>query len=136
MHSLRILVALAGAALVVAAVSAEASTCYVILDAKEAIVYRAPMAPVDMSDRGTAARDALRQKGNYLMFMETDRCAPIGFGSGWANSSQTPLPESASNVRSITAPDEGAVARAPGIQAAKPTSATPGAAAPRRTPTN
>ncbi len=136
MHPLRIPVALAGAALVAAAVAAEASTCYVILDARETIVYRAPVAPVDMSDRGTAARDALRRKGDYLMFMETDGCSPIGFGSGWANSSQTPLADSASNIRSITAPDEGAVARAPGIKAAKPTSATPGAAAPRRTPTN
>jgi len=142
MHQLRASIALAGAALAVAASAADATTCYVILDAKETIVYRAPMPPVDMSDRGAAAREALRQEGNYLLFMETERCVPIGFGSGWANSSQAPFPDSASNTRSITAPDEGAVTRAPGIQPAQPTAATPATAparpaapaAPRRAP--
>lgn len=142
MHQLRVPMALAGAVLALAAGAANASTCYVILDAKETIVYRAPMPPVDMSDRGAAARDALRKKGNFLMFMESERCVPIGFGSGWADSSQTPLADYASNARSITAPDEGAVARAPGIQPARSTAATPAAApsrpaapaAPRRAP--
>jgi hypothetical protein len=136
MHPLRVPIALVGAALAVAASAADASICYIILDAKETIVYRAAIPPVDMSDRGAAARDALRQKGNYLLFMETEQCVPIGFGSGWANSSQAPFPDYASNTRSITAPDEGAVARAPAIRSAKPTAATPAdaaaPAAPRR----
>jgi hypothetical protein len=122
MHPLRVpLIALTGAALAVAAGVASASTCYVILDAKEAIVYRASIPPVDMSDRGTAAREALRQKGNYLLFMETERCVPIGL--------ETPdIVSRQSNSGSITAVDEGAVARAPRIQSAKPTAGTPGAA--------
>ena len=121
MHQLRASIALAGAALAVAASAADATTCYVILDAKETIVYRAPMPPVDMSDRGAAARDALRQRGNYLLFMDTERCVPIGFDSGEVISRQ-------SNTGSITAVDEGAVARAPGIQPARPTAGTPAAA--------
>ncbi len=135
MHQLRVSMAIAGAALAVTAGAADASTCYMILDAQETIVYRATMPPVDMSDRGAPARDALRQRGNYLLFMETDKCVPIGFGSGWANSSQAPFADNANNTRSITAPDEGAVARAPGIKTAKPTTATPAsAAATRRAP--
>ena len=119
MPQLRIpIIALAGAALAVAVDIAAASTCYVVLDAKDTIVYQASMPPVDMSDRGAAARDALRQRGNYLLFMETERCVPIGFDSGEVFSRQ-------SNTGSITAVDEGAVARAPGIQPAKATSGTP-----------
>ena len=122
MPQLRIpIIALAGAALTVAAGVATASTCYVILDAKETVVYRASTPPVDMSDRGAAARDALRQNGNYLLFMETERCVPIGFDRGEVVSRQ-------SNTGSITAVNEGAVARAPGIQPARATSGTPGAA--------
>ena len=122
MPQLRVpIIALAGAALAAAAGVAAASTCYVILDAKETIVYRASTPPVDMSERGAAARDALRQRGNYLLFMETERCVPIGFDGGEVISRQ-------SNTGSITAVDEGAVARAPGIQPAKPTAGTPAAA--------
>lgn len=125
MIQLRGAIALAGVTLAMAAAAADASICYVILDAKESVVYRAPEPPVDMSDRGAPARDALRQKGNYLLFMDTDRCVPVGFGSGWADSSQAPLPAYMNNSRSITATDQGAVARAPGIEAARPTAATP-----------
>jgi hypothetical protein len=122
MPQLRIpIMALAGAAVAVAANVAVASTCYIVLDAQETIVYRASTPPVDMSDRGAAARDALRQKGNYLLFMETERCVPIGFDSGEVISRQ-------SNTGSITAVDEGAVARAPGIQPARATSGTPAGA--------
>ena len=112
------IIALMGSALVVAAGVAAASTCYVVFDAKETIVYRASVPPVDMSDRGTAAREALRQRGNYLQFMETERCVPFGFDSGEVISRQ-------SNTSSITAVDVGAVAGAPRIQPAKSTSGTP-----------
>ena len=119
MPQLRIpIIALAGAALTVAAGVATASTCYVILDAKETVVYRASTPPVDMSDRGAAAREALRQRGNYLLFMETQQCAPIGFENGEVFSRQ-------SNTGSITAVDVGAVAGAPRIQPARATSGTP-----------
>ena len=128
MPQLRVpIIALAGAALAVTAGVATASTCYVILDATETVVYRASTPPVDMSDRGVAAREALRQRGNYLLFMDTERCVPIGFESGEAISRQ-------SNTGSITAVDEGAVARAPGIQPARPTAGTPGAARPAAPP--
>ena len=121
MPQLRIsIVALAGATLALVAGVGAASTCYVVLDAKETIVYRASRPPVDMSERGAATRDALRQRGNYLLFMETERCVPIGVDGGEEISRQ-------SNTGSITAVDEGAVARAPRIQPARATSGTPAA---------
>jgi hypothetical protein len=133
MHPFRVSIALAGVLLAVAAGAADAYTCYVVLDAKETVIYRDTRPPVDLSDRGAAERDALRKKGNYLLAMETERCVPLGFGSGWTTSSEAPAPDYLSNVRSITASGEGAVARAPGIQPAQGTAATPArSAAPRR----
>ena len=116
-------IALAGAFCAVAAGVAAASTCYVVLDAKDAVVYRASMPPVDMSDRGAAAREALRQRGEYLLFIETEQCVPFGYERGEVFSRR-------SNTGSITAVDVGAVAGAPRIQPARATSGTPGAARP------
>ena len=118
MPQLRVPIIVVAGALTTMAAGVDASNCYVILDAKETIVYRASTPPVDMSDRGAAARDALRQRGDYLLFMDTEQCVPIGFDSGNVISRQ-------SNTGSITAVDEGAVARAPGIQPARPTAGTP-----------
>jgi hypothetical protein len=93
MHLLRTSIALAAAAFA-AAGAADAYTCYFILDAKDVVVYRHITPPVDMSERGAAEREALRRKGELLLIMETDRCVPLGFGSGWATSGKRrhPLP--------------------------------------------
>jgi hypothetical protein len=115
----------AATALAAAAGAADAHTCYFLLDAKDVVVYRHVMPPVDLSERGAAEREALRRKGQLLLIMETDRCVPLGFGSGWLTSDEAPLSAAASNVGSIAAAGEGAVSRAPGIQTARPTRATP-----------
>jgi hypothetical protein len=59
--------------------AALASTCYLVYDRGENVIYRDTTPPVDMSDRGAASRDALRQRGEFLLFIESDRCAPIAF---------------------------------------------------------
>jgi hypothetical protein len=59
--------------------AALASPCFIVFDRGENVIYRDPQPPVDMSDKGTASRDALRQRGEFLMFIDTDRCAPIAF---------------------------------------------------------
>jgi hypothetical protein len=126
-------VVLVGAAFAVAAGTANATLCYVVLDAQQAIVYRDPLPPVDMSDRGAAERDALRSKGYFLMFLDVGRCVSRGFGSGWVTAGDTPLAASMSNTRAITSTEQGAVARAPRIEPARATAATPAApAAPKR----
>lgn len=138
MFPLRLPIVLFGAVLAAAAGAGNASTCYVILDAKETMIYRDATPPVDMSSRGAAARDELRKKGNYLLIMEAEKCVPVGFESGWASSAQARAPDFLSNVRSFGRADDGAVARAPGIAVAKPTTATPAPAtvpaAPSRSP--
>ena len=113
------------AALAATAGAADAYTCYLVLDAKDVLVYRHVIPPVDLSARGAAAREALRAKGQLLMIIETDRCIPLGFDSGWASATGTPASAAARNVDAITEPGQGAVSRAPGIQPARPTAATP-----------
>jgi len=79
MRSIRWSLLLAGFALGVAQVPAQANICYFVFDRSDNMIYRDPQPPVDMSDRGTAARDAMRGRGEYLMFYDTDRCAPLAF---------------------------------------------------------
>ena len=73
---------LAVAALAMPLSPALASTCYFVFDKRDIVIYRDQQPPVDMSARGAAARDAMRQRGEYLMFVDTDPCAPLAFLTG------------------------------------------------------
>ena len=75
------LAALAGA-LVSAAADVSAMTCYIKYDRNDNVVYRDSLPPVDMSDRGAAARDAMRKRGECRVFMETDECPGVIFNLG------------------------------------------------------
>ena len=74
------------AALAVSAGAGNAATCYVLFDRYDNVVYRNTVSPIDLSDQGAAARAAIRQRGEYLMVMESDRCAPVTFVFGTAGS--------------------------------------------------
>ena len=82
MRSIRCAFLLAGVALGVAQAPALAATCYFVFDRSETVIFRDQKPPVDMSARGVAARDAMRQRGEYLMFIDTDPCAPLAFLTG------------------------------------------------------
>lgn len=71
---------LAVVALVGAAAPAAAFNCYVIVDRANEVVYQDTRPPIDMSDEGRAARDALRARGQQLVTMDTDRCPVIDRG--------------------------------------------------------
>jgi len=62
--------------------TALANNCYFVYDRADNVIYRSQQPPVDMSDRGAASRDAMRQRGEYLMYVDTDACAPIAFITG------------------------------------------------------
>lgn len=64
--------ALAGAALPAAAVG-----CYVIVDRANEVIYQGTLSPIDLSDDGTAARNALRARGQQLIAMDSPRCPAI-----------------------------------------------------------
>ena len=71
-----------GAAFCVLQAPAQASTCYFVFDRSDTVIYRDAAPPVDMSIRGAPARDAMRQRGEYLLFVDTDRCIPLAFITG------------------------------------------------------
>src|SRR2546421_8162883 len=89
-----------GTTLVLSAGVAEAATCYLLFDRYDNVVYRNTVSPIDLSDQGAAARAALRQRGEYLLVMDSDRCAPVTFVFGAAGSKTPSLDE---NVRGFPA---------------------------------
>jgi hypothetical protein len=68
---------LAGAIAALAAGAAEASMCYLVINAKDVLIYRDETTPVDLSDQGAAARDAMRRRGELMMIIDTDQCWPV-----------------------------------------------------------
>jgi hypothetical protein len=102
--------AFAGAVLALAAGAADAYLCFVVLDAKDAVVYRDTRPPVDMSDQGTAARNALRQRGQFLMIVTVDQCDPIGPGLAASASDATRLADFVSGVRPVMLSGDAAAA--------------------------
>ena len=76
-----------GIAAGVAAAPAAAVNCYEILDRNDNVVYRGTLAPVDLSDKGAAEREALRKRGDHLIAMDVDRCIGVVYFTGTAGSS-------------------------------------------------
>jgi hypothetical protein len=82
----RLVLPMIAAMIAVSAGTAGAATCYVLFDRYDNVVYRNTVSPIDLSEQGDAARAAIRQRGEYLMVMESDRCAPVTFVFGVAGS--------------------------------------------------
>lgn len=80
MRLARIAHALAIATLVGAAAPAAAFNCYAIVDRTNEVIYQDTTPPIDLSDEGDAARNALRAKGQQLVTMDTERCPAIDRG--------------------------------------------------------
>src|SRR5437879_11190834 len=94
----------AGAALACAAGSASAMNCYTVLDRNDNVVYRGTVPPVDLSDRGAPEREAMRQRGQHMIAMDSDRCPGVEFFTGSAGSSTLSVDQI---VRGIVAPVRG-----------------------------
>jgi hypothetical protein len=77
----------AGVAMALLAGSASAINCYTVLDRSDNILYRGIIPPIDLSEKGQAERDAMRQRGQHLIAMDTDRCLGIEYFTGSAGSS-------------------------------------------------
>src|SRR5438552_11841829 len=75
MRPIRVFVLFSAAALACAAAAAGAMTCHIVLDRNDNVVYRDTSPPVDLSDRGSAERAALRQRGEFLLMIEADQCS-------------------------------------------------------------
>lgn len=111
-----------------------ATTCHIVLDRSDVVIYRDVVPPVDLSERGRGARAAMRQRGEFLLMMESDQCARFVVttaGAGGATVEEIvaglrsyPSAAGAGGVMSSARPTTGPAPAAP---------STPGAAA-RSTP--
>jgi len=81
---------------------AEAVTCYVVFDRTENVTYRDVYPPVDLSDAGRAEREAMRSRGEFLMFMESDLCPRLEFFTGVAGTVSLRLDETLSPTMEVT----------------------------------
>ena len=72
MRGSRISWAVAVATLVVVSTPAAAFNCYAIVDRGNEVIYQGALSPVDLSDDGAPARDAMRARGQQLIAMDTD----------------------------------------------------------------
>lgn len=72
-----------------AAGPASAVVCYTLLDKGDQVIYRGYDVPVDMSAAGQAARDAMRQRGEYMIVSYVDDCLLVS-SSRWTTGSYGP----------------------------------------------
>lgn len=69
------------ATLAFAAPGAQAVTCDIVLDRNGNVIYQDTVPPVDLSERGAAARDKMRQRGEQLLIIDTDQCPRLEFST-------------------------------------------------------
>jgi len=91
--------AVTAATLALAAADARAVMCYVLFDRTENVVYRDVFPPIDLSDAGKAEREAMRQRGEFLMFMDAEHCPRLEFLTGYAGNVAVRLDETLSPTR-------------------------------------
>jgi hypothetical protein len=94
--------------------TAHALTCYVVFDRSENIIYRDHYPPVDLSDAGRAEREALRNRGEFLLFVEAEECPRIEYFTGVAGTVALRLENTVTpTVQPASAPARPAAAPAP-----------------------
>jgi hypothetical protein len=102
MRSIRLFVLVSMAALACFAATAGATSCYIILDRSDNVVYRDTTPPVDLSDRGSAERAALRQRGDFLLMIDADQCARFVATTGRAGSGGATVDEIVAGLRGVS----------------------------------
>jgi hypothetical protein len=106
--------------------TAHALTCHIVLDRSDTMLYRDSVPPVDLSERGRPARTAMRQRGEFLLVMESDQCARFVAATGAPGSSGATVDEIVAGLRSYP----GAASTGGVMSSARLPSASPAAAAP------
>ena len=98
--------------------TAYAATCYIVLDRSDTVIYRDIVPPLDLSDRGNAARAAMRQRGEFLLMMESDQCSSFVATSGVAGASGASVEDIVAGLRSYPGAVGGGGGAAPAAPAA------------------
>ena len=69
---------IAGAAVGAAAMPVFAITCYEVNDRNGVVILRGTRTPVDLSNAGAPAREAMRGRGELLVIFNTENCVLVG----------------------------------------------------------
>jgi hypothetical protein len=101
MHFITASRALAAAAIIVAAAPAVAGNCYVIVDRSNEVIYQSTTPPIDLSDEAAAERDALRQHGQQLIAMDSERCPAIDRAQVAGKGAPASVDEIVAGMRSV-----------------------------------
>jgi hypothetical protein len=111
---------------------AAAVTCYMVMDRSDNVVYRSSVPPVDLSDQGAAAREAMRRRGEYLLFGEFESCPGVAFLTGASGSRALSLDDVVNGMPAAAI--NGGVSPVKGVNpaAAVPPARGPAASAPAR----
>jgi hypothetical protein len=80
--------------------TAYALTCHIVLDRTDTVVYRDIVPPVDLSERGRVARAAMRERGEFLLMMESDQCTRFVAPTGAAGAGGATVDEIVAGLRS------------------------------------
>ena len=132
MHPIRVFVLFSAAALACAAAAAGAMTCHIVLDRNDNVVYRDTSPPADLSDRGSAERAALRQRGEFLLMIEADQCSRFVATTGKAGAGGATVDQIVAELRGYPGIGPGLMSTSRQASAAAPPSGgAPVAAAPR-----
>ncbi len=132
MRPIRVVVLVSTVALSCAAATAGAMTCYIVFDRNDAIVYRDTVPPVDLSDRGSAERAALRQRGDFLLMIEADQCSRFVATTGRGGARGATVDEIVAELRGYPGVGPGLMSTSrQGSAAAARSSGAPVGAAPR-----
>jgi hypothetical protein len=117
--------------------AAYALTCHIVLDRTDTVIYRDTVPPLDLSERGRVARAAMRQRGEFLLMMESDQCTRFVAPTGAAGAGGASVDEIVAGLRSYPGAGSGASSPTGAVvmSSARPSTgsapAAPAAAAPR-----
>jgi len=99
--------------------AANAITCYTVLDGSDNAIYQDTQAPVDLSERGAAERDAMRARREFLMISETDRCPTVVPPPGTTGYQASSVESIVSGIREYASAGSGPLPPGAGRGAAK-----------------
>lgn len=78
-----------GAALGAAAMPAFAITCFEVIDRNDVVIFRGTNSPVDLSNAGAPAREAMRSRGELLIIFDVETCWVVSRASPTGSVSRT-----------------------------------------------
>lgn len=92
--------AIGAAAMALLCAPAAAFNCYVVVDKSNEVIYQGALSPIDLSDDGTAARNAMRARGQQLIALDTDNCPAIDRANVASKSGPATVEEIVAGMRS------------------------------------